>query len=198
MRQHTANSLKQINHFSRMSQQVLFIQGGGGEEDYEADSKLVASLQEALGDAYVVHYPHLPTTAEPDFGRLQQIGQALSELPGDSIVVGHSLGASMLLKYLSETSNQHQLAGLFLLATPFWQGNEEWKQGLKLSPDFAGKLPPNVPIFLYHCQDDKEVPIEHLGLYAQQLPQAHIRQLPSGGHQLNQNASLVVNDIKSV
>lgn len=181
-----------------MSQQVLFIQGGAGEEDYEADSQLVASLQEALGDAYVVHYPHLPATDEPDFGRLQQIGHALSELPDDSIVVGHSLGASMLLKYLSETPIRHQLAGLFLLATPYWRGDEEWKQGLKLPPDFAKKLPANVPIFLYHCQDDEQVPIDHLGLYAQQLPQARVRQLPSGGHQFKQDASLVANDIKSL
>jgi predicted alpha/beta hydrolase family esterase len=181
-----------------MSQQVLFIQGGGGDENYEADSKLVASLQEALGNAYVVHYPHLPTTDEPDFGRLQQIGQALSELPVDSIAVGHSLGASMLLKYLSETPTRHPLAGLFLLATPFWRGEEEWKQGLKLSPDFAEKLPANVPIYLYHCQDDDQVPLDHLGLYAQQLPQAHVRQLPSGGHQFNHDASLVANEIKSL
>lgn len=181
-----------------MSQQVLFIQGGGEEADYVADSPLVASLQQALGNAYVVQYPRLPTEPEPDFGRLRQIGHALSLLPDNSSLVGHSLGASMLLKYLSKTSARHRLAGLFLLATPFWQGDEAWKQGLKLPPDFASRLPADVPIFLYHCQDDEEVPVDHLGLYAQQLPQAHVRRLPSGGHQFNQDASLVASDIKSL
>ena len=181
-----------------MVKQVLFLQGGGGKEDYTAGAVLVASLQKALGEAYVVHYPLLPDTAEPDLGRLKQIGQALSLLKGELLVVGHSLGASMLLKYLTETPVQHQIAGVFLLATPFWQGDEEWKQGLKLPHDFAHKLPPNVPIFLYHSQDDDEVPFTHLALYAQALPQATVCPILSGGHYLNQDASLVAKDIKAL
>jgi hypothetical protein len=34
-----------------MNIHVLFIQGGGGKEDYAADAKLVASLHEVLGKA---------------------------------------------------------------------------------------------------------------------------------------------------
>ena len=81
---------------------VLFIQGGGSNEDYNADAKLVATLREALGKAYVIHYPLLPEESAPDFGRLKQIGQEISLINGEIILVGHSLGASMLLKYLSE------------------------------------------------------------------------------------------------
>ena len=81
---------------------MLFIQGGGGDEDYAADAKLVESLQEVLGEAYVVHYPRLPNESTPDFGRKKQIGKEISSLKGEIILAGHSLGASMLLKYLSE------------------------------------------------------------------------------------------------
>ncbi|MBD2717270.1 alpha/beta hydrolase [Microvirga sp. STR05] len=179
-----------------MVQQVLFIQGGGAEDDYVADSPLVTSLQQALGDAYAVQYPRLPAEPTPDFGRLQQIGNALSVLPSGSMVVAHSLGASMLLKYLAQRSKPHPFAGLFLLATPYWQGNEDWKEALKLPADFASRLPATVPVFLYHCHDDEQVPIAHLDLYAQQLPQAHVRHLPSGGHQFTHGLSLVARDIK--
>lgn len=181
-----------------MAKQVLFIQGGGDEEDYVADAALVASLREALGEGYVVHYPFLPSEAEPDFGRVKQLGQAMSLLTGDLILVGHSLGASMLLKYLSQTQVQTKIMGIFLLATPFWQGDEEWKQALKLPEDFADKLPKNVPIFLYHCQDDEDVPFTHLGLYAQAMPQATVRPLPNGGHLFNHDLSLVAKDIKAL
>ena len=47
--------------------QVLFIQGGG-EDGYEADAKLVASLQAGLGATYNVRYPQMPDTDAPDFG----------------------------------------------------------------------------------------------------------------------------------
>ena len=181
-----------------MNKHVLFIQGGGGEEDYEADAKLVASLREALGNAYTVHYPLLSDESSPDFGRRKQIGKEISLIKGEIILVGHSLGASMLLKYLSENEVKKKIAGIFLISTPFWSGDEDWKQGLKLHEDFPDKLPKNVPIFLYHCRDDEEVPFDHLSLYAQKLPQATVREIASGGHQLNNDLSLVAKDIKSL
>ena len=181
-----------------MNQHVLFIQGGGGKEDYEADAKLVTSLREALGKAYTVHYPLLSNESAPDFGRTKQIGKEISLINGKIILVGHSLGASMLLKYFSENEVKKKVAGIFLISTPFWSGDEDWKQGLKLREDFPDTLPKNVPIFLYHCRDDEEVPFDHLSIYARKLPQATVREIASGGHQLNNNLSLVANDIKTL
>lgn len=177
---------------------MLFIQGGGGDEDYNADAKLVASLREALGNAYTVHYPLLPSESSPDFGRRKQIDKEISLIKGEIILVGHSLGASMLLKYLSENEVTSKIAGIFLISTPYWSGHEDWQQGLKLHEDFPDKLPKNVPIFLYHCRDDEEVPFDHLSQYAHKLLRATIREIGSGGHQLNNNLSLVAKDIKSL
>jgi uncharacterized protein len=181
-----------------MKKQVLFIQGGGGEEDYAADAKLVASLQKTLGEEYVVHYPFLPEEPASDFGRKKQIGKEISLIREDIILVGHSLGASMLLKYLSESGTPKKIAGIFLIATPFWNGDEDWKQAFKLDRDFADKIPKDIPVFLYHCKDDEEVPFGHLALYAQNLPRAIAREITSGGHQLNNDLSLVAKDIKSL
>lgn len=181
-----------------MNKQVLFIQGGSGEEDHAADAKLVASLQQRLGESYLVHYPLLPNDSSPDFGRKKQIGKEISAIKGEIILAGHSLGASMLLKYLSESPVQKKIAGIFLISTPFWSGDEDWKQGLKLQADFADKLPKDVPIFLYHCRDDEEVPFDHLRLYAQNLPKATVREVTSGGHHLNNDLSRVAEDIKSL
>jgi len=181
-----------------MNQHVLFIQGGGGKEDYEADAKLVTSLREALGKPYTVHYPQFANESSPDFGRVKQIGKEISLIHGEVILGGHSLGASMLLKYFSENEVKKKIGGIFLISTPFWSGDEDWKQGLKLRENFPDTLPKNVPIFLYHCRDDEEVPFEHLSVYAQKLPQATVREIASGGHQLNNNLSLVANDIKTL
>lgn len=178
------------------NKQVLFIHGGAGEEDYTADAKLVDSLREQLGETFTVHYLLLAIEKSPDLGRITQIGHELSLIEGDTILVGHSLGASMLLKYLSEQPMQKKIAGLFLIATPFWRGDEDWKQGFKLHNDFADKLPTDVPLFLYHSQDDEEVSVDHLTLYAQALPKATVRKLIAGGHQLNNDLSIVAKDIK--
>jgi predicted alpha/beta hydrolase family esterase len=183
---------------SPMSKHILFIQGGG-EGGYEADKELVDSLQAALDNGYAINYPEIKSDESvPDFGWIHQIGKKISEAKSDVILVGHSFGASMILKYLSENLVTKKIAGIFLLATPFWQGNEDWQIGLKLQENFADRLPDKVPIFLYHCQDDEEILFSHLNHYKQKLTQATFRALKKGGHQLNNNLAFVANDIKSL
>ena len=181
-----------------MKKQVLFIQGGGGKEDYKADAKMVTSLQEALGENYIVHYPLLSNESSPDFGRKKQIEEAISLISEEIILAGHSLGASMLLKYLSEYEIKKNITAIILIATPFWSGDEDWKQGLKLQEDFPNHLPKDAPIFLYHCHDDKDVPFGNLAFYRQKLPYATVREIKNGGHQLNNDLTIVAKDIKEL
>jgi uncharacterized protein len=177
--------------------QVLFIHGVG-EDGYGADAKLAASLQEGLGATYNVRYPQMPDEDTPDFGWGKQIGKEISAIKDEVVLVGHSMGASMLLKYLSENKVNNQISGIFLIATPFWSGDEAWHEGLKLREDFADTLPKDVPIFLYHNRDDKVVDIADLTIYAKKLPQATIRESASGGHQFDNDLTQVTLDIKTL
>jgi pimeloyl-ACP methyl ester carboxylesterase len=59
-------------------------------------------------------------------------------------------------------------------------------------------MPPDVPVFLYHCRDDKIVPFAHLSLYARELPQATIRAISEGGHQLGEDLTPIARDIESL
>jgi predicted alpha/beta hydrolase family esterase len=181
-----------------MKKQVIFFQGGGGQEDHDADAAMVASLKTKLGLSYSIHYPLLPNEEAPDFGRHQQIRREISASENGVTLVAHSLGASMLLKYLSETQVAKKIAGIFLLATPFWSGDEDWVNALRLQPDFAAKLDEKIPLFFYHCRDDEEAPFAHLALYKQKLPWASFREIPVGGHQFNNDLTPVANDIKSL
>jgi predicted alpha/beta hydrolase family esterase len=181
-----------------MKKQVLFIQGGG-DNGYEADAKMVDSLKTALGIDYEVRYPKLQSNdSASDFGWPGQIGKEIHDSKQGLIVAGHSLGASLILKYLSETKIENKISGIFLIATAWWSGDEDWVQGLKLRNDFPGKLPSDIPLFLYHTMDDEEVPFAHLALYRQKLPQATIRQIKKGGHQFNNDLKLIATDIKNL
>ncbi|GAB4037791.1 alpha/beta hydrolase [Spirosoma gilvum] len=180
-----------------MSKQVLFI-GGGGNDGYQADAKLVASLQNALGANYAIKYPMLETDqAAPDFGWLKQIGSELGKLSDDGILVAHSLGASLLLKYLSEYTIWKPIERIFLLATPYWSGQDAWVEGLKLQPDFAEHLPQSSRLFFYHCRDDEEIPFDHLAMYRQKLPMATFREVNQCGHQFGDNLTMIAEDIKA-
>jgi len=181
-----------------MVKQIIFFHGGGSQEDYETDAKLVASLKSKLGSGYSVHYPLLPDDGTPDLGRRKQINHEISASEDNVILVGHSLGASMLLACLSEVKTRKTIAGVFLLATPFWSGNKDWVEAFKLQPNFAKQLDKKIPLFFYHCRDDEEVPFSQMAIYKQQLPWASFRDILVGGHQFNNDLTIVVNDIKSI
>ncbi len=181
-----------------MKQQVLFIQGGG-DGAHQADSKLVESLRRELGDHYEVIYPRMPDEGSPDFEAWKpQIRKAIDGLQGEPVLIGHSVGGYILLKYLSEQQPNKPIAEIAIIAAPFPDGDENWHfEGFDLPEDFPAKLPADAKIFLYHSLDDQTVPVAHVSLYADKLRKATVRET-SGGHQLNNDLSIVAQDIKSL
>ena len=179
-----------------MKTPVLFIQGAT-EEGYREDHKLVDNLQANLGQAYQVHYPEMPDADNPKYVAWKnQIAKESAALEGKVVLVGHSLGASLLLKWLSEAPPDQVIAGLFLLAPPYWD-DPEWRMAeYVLRQDFAQALPVGLPVFFYHCEDDEVVPFAHLALYESHLPQATIRAQATGGHQFGDDLAQVAQDIK--
>jgi uncharacterized protein len=179
-----------------MNKDVLFVHGGG-EGAYEEDKKLAANLRDVLGAAYDVRYPKMPDEDHPEYEVWKnQIAKELTALDGEVLLVGHSLGGSILLKYLSEEKVEKPVAGIFLIAPPYW-GTEDWEVSeYELQENFASKLPKELPMYFYHSRDDEWVPFAHLALYAEKLPQATIREFDGRGHQFNDELSEVARDIK--
>lgn len=181
-----------------MTYDLLFLHGGG-EDGFETDVLLADSLQKNLGSQYIVHYPRItPNQRLPDFGWLARIDNKISMFKKDLIIVAHSFGASMVLKYLSENNNGSELKGLFLLATPFWSGNEAWIDGIKLPENFAVNIPNELPVYFYHAKDDKEVPYSHMATYRKLMPKAEFHVVEAGGHPFNNDLTMIADKIKAL
>jgi uncharacterized protein len=185
-----------------MRKHVLFIHGAG-EGAHKEDEKLVASLRDSLGPPYEVYYPAMKNEDDANFKTwVTQIKEELAALNDAVILVGHSVGASILIKFLCETEIEKRVLGIFLIATPFWGGAKGWTydgyQALVLPGEDISKFPQDVPVFLYHSRDDEVVPFAHLALYAERLPRATICALDGRGHQLNNDLSEVANDIRKL
>ncbi len=90
---------------------ILFIQGGG-EGGYEADKQLALYLQNALGKTYDINYPKMPDENDPDYHLLKvKFDQELKKIERKVVLVGHSVGGYLLLKYLLS------VAGINLIMT---------------------------------------------------------------------------------
>jgi uncharacterized protein len=129
--------------------------------------------------------PRMPRPEHPEYWPWARRIDELVRRMRKPVLVGHSFGASVLLKYLAETVRRPALTGLFLLATPVWGPNVP---EYALPPDFGVRLRHLSPIYLYHSRDDAEVPFEHLERLGHALPHAARRALDDRGHEFDQAA----------
>ncbi|PZM14168.1 alpha/beta hydrolase [Rhizobium tubonense] len=182
-----------------MARQVLFVQGAGEGVHDCWDSKLVASLESELGEGYVVHYPRMPGEDDPSYPAWKAaLAREFGSLEDGAILVGHSIGGTILIHALAELAPKSRFGGLFVIAAPF-VGEGGWpSDDIENCKDLSGRLPSGVLVYLYHGADDAEVPTAHVHLYAKAIPHALVRTLEQRDHQLNNDLREVARDILSM
>jgi predicted alpha/beta hydrolase family esterase len=183
-----------------MTRQILFVQGGGGEGSHdEWDNKLVESLERELGPDYRIRYPRMPHEADPKYAAWKTaLEKEFAKLDDGAIVIGHSIGGTILINALAENPPALALGGIFLIAAPF-VGDGGWpSEDIEPLPDLGARLPAQTPIYLYHGSKDETSPFGHVDLYARAISQAVVRRLSGRDHQLNDDMSEVVADIRQL
>lgn len=168
-----------------MKKQLLFIHSAGSQDNGEGSSQLLAVIKAELGDDYDIIAPIMPDPENPDSAAWQTATRThINTLNAPFILVGHSLGASTILKVLSEATLAKQPHAVFLVSTPFWGAN---MPDYQLKHDFADHLPA-VPVTFYHSKDDEFVPFSHLLNFEEKIPQATLHKLDGYGHFLEMSA----------
>ena len=113
-----------------MVRHVLFVQGAGDEVHEKWDSKLVESLRRELGPGYEIRYPLMPNEADPTFATWRMaLDKELATLQDGAVVVGHSIGGTILINALAESEPEAALGAIVLIAAPFvgsggWESND--------------------------------------------------------------------------
>jgi len=178
-----------------MRRQLVFVQGGGAGA-HDTDAPLAGSLETALGDRFVLHYPRMPSEANPQMAVwARHIAAACAPVRAPLILVGHSLGGACLLRALAEARIEVEVSGLYLLAAPARDGADWDFEDLALPGDLARRLVAIRRVALYQCRDDEIVPFAHLALHAKQLPRAVVRARAHGGHQFGEDLRFLARDI---
>lgn len=181
------------------ARQVLFVQGGGAGTHDEWDDVLVDSLRAGLGDGYEVRYPRMPQEDDPSYPRWSEaIWREMAHLAEGAVVAGHSVGGTVLVQALAERPPRRSLAAIVLIAAPF-VGEGGWPgEDFELAGDLGDRLPPGVPVHLFHGAHDETAPPAHARLYADVIPHARVHLLPGRDHQLNGDLTEVARAIRAV
>lgn len=180
--------------------QVIVIHGGTTFERYDdylaslANKKLMIErllyrpmwkelLQGNLGSDYQVLLPSMPNSANARYSEWKIWFNHLSELFNEEVIlVGHSLGAIFLAKYLSENQLNFKVNATILIAAPY---NDESLEDLgdfkveKLSTKLteqAGRL------VFFNGNDDPVISLADLENYKQELPSAEFNMLAAPDH----------------
>lgn len=182
-----------------MKKQILFIQGGGEGTHAEWDDKLVDNLRRELGPGYDVRYPRMPNEADPSYAVWKAaLAEEMTSLADSAIVVGHSIGGTILINALAEAPPKRVLAGIFLIAAPF-VGPGGWpSDDIRPTADLGARLPSGTPVHLYHGSEDDTAPFAHVDLYEAAIPDAIVHRLPGRDHQLNDDLAEVAADIRAL
>lgn len=180
--------------------QIFFLHSAGPQGTHEGSSDFISWLKASLGAEYDILHPLMPDPDSPDYELWkQQLDEELKDLKGDVVLIGHSLGGSVLLKYLVTNHVQFNILGLYLCASPFWGKNTDWQyQPFTLPTDFTKKLPQINNLHIYHSKGDPFVPFSHAQLYKDELPNSVLHAIDGDSHVFDTGIERLIEDISNL
>lgn len=207
-------------YYAFMKKQVFYVHGGDSfnkQEDFlqYLQTKTIRDLPTIaqakswkntvpvdLGPDYEVFMPEMPNRHNAHYEEWKIWFERHFEYLRDEIIlVGCSLGAMFLAKYLAENTPPFKIAKLYLLAGPGgdWplqpDGND--CSSFKFTAhdvDNISKTAVNIEI--WHSEDDFLVPIEEAYWYQKHLPEAKLRLFKDKNHFLLPDLPELIADIK--
>lgn len=185
----------------KSKKQIFFIHGAESFKDYQDYLKYLKTkkisldkwvnwrdeyLDKKLGSRFEIIRPRFPN---PDNAYYLEwkitFERYIPLLKSGLILIGVSMGAVFLAKYLSEHKFPKKLDAVFLVAPPFSNKlpGEYYNGGFNLKSDLSLIEKNCKNVILLFSQDDEVVPIVHATKYAKKLPKAKIMIFPSkNGH----------------
>jgi predicted alpha/beta hydrolase family esterase len=174
--------------------QILFI--GGGEifdtkeeflnylrnvpiDPYDTSKRWRNWLSEELAESHEVLIPTMPCKQNADYDAWKiWLERYLAFIKGEPIFIGHSLGGSLFLKYLSENKLPFKISSLHLVAP--WLGD---KGSFKTDVGNLSKISDSIEeIHIWHSQDDSVVSFKNAELVKQYIPEAVLHSFKDRKH----------------
>lgn len=163
---------------------VLFVHSAGPQGPGEGSSALLAGLKASLPPQTELVAPQMPHPDSPEAEPwIAACRSAISGVEGDLILLGHSLGGSIILQTLAQSGPPKMLLGVVTLASPFWNAPDWQVESFALTAQDAEKLAGLPRLILVQGEADEVIPADHLERYKAFLPMAEIRRLAGVDHE---------------
>ncbi|HRY36280.1 MAG TPA: alpha/beta hydrolase [Candidatus Magasanikbacteria bacterium] len=158
-------------------------------------------LPKMLGKNYQVIMPSMPNKSNARFEEWKIWFEKLFPfLNREVVLVGHSLGASFLLRYLSENKFPKKIKATFLVSAPYQQKGMRTDLGddFRFGQDMSLLIKQSPRLVFYQSQDDKVVPVSDFEKFKDLFPGACFVEFKDRGHFGQENFPEIVRDIKKI
>ena len=157
-----------------------------GKKDWKTD------LHRKLGKNFEVFLPMMPNRINAKYKEWELwLNKFIPHMKTGAILIGHSLGGLFLAKYLSNNKITKKISAVFLIATPYNEGDFTTPKSFGLLEKQSGKL------FLYQSRNDTIVPFKDLEKYRARLQSAIYRISKNQGHFNVGSIPGLIKDIKN-
>ncbi|WP_161662288.1 alpha/beta hydrolase [Pedobacter sp. V48] len=181
-----------------MDYTILLIQGAG-EVTSAQEQIIVAALKSKLGDGFTIIYPPMPDADTPTYLAWESVLTTnLEYLSEKVILLGHSLGASIILKHFSREPVPEKVIGMILFGVPYWKDQHWDVSEYAIEDEFLGNLNKLDPIYFYHSLADEVIPDDQFRAYQKLIPKAHWRVFSGMDHSYHAAIPEMVKDIQEL
>jgi len=171
-------------------------------DDFKLRTDWKKGLQKKLGARYEVFNPEMPLRDNARYAEWKIWFEKMIPFLRDGVIlIGHSLGAIFLVRYLSENRFPKKISKVMLVAAPYHtrtEKNADEMGGFAFGSDLSLIAGRSEAVYLYHSTDDPVVDFSHLAKFQRTLPTAHARVLTKRSHLWQKEFPEIVKDIKSV
>jgi hypothetical protein len=199
-----------------MKPQIIFIHGGDSfttpEDFYESLRAMEFSfnapprirwrdtLALKLASSHVYHFIQMPNAMNADYAAWSiWFDKVVPLLRDGAVLIGHSLGGSFLLRYLTVTDIGVTVSQLHLVAPVVDEldcpGMGNFSTDIETWPGFMSAVS---DVHLWHSSDDDVVPIHHSERLAAKIPTATLHIFTDRGHFLQNEFPELEESITSV
>ena len=198
-----------------MKKQVIVIGGGTAFDSYDdyleflhdlapsleylKQSSWKDVLQERVGGDYDVVRLQMPCKMNAKYEEWKIYFEKFIPLFEEEVIlIGHSLGAIFLAKYLSENEYPGRIIATFLLAAPYDDESKESLGDFKLQNDLSELEQQSGVLTFYQSKDDLVVLFDEVKKYQAKLPHARYRIFENKLHFNDEEFPELVEDIKRI